>query len=102
MKKKFDFPSPLWVTINQDENKNTLKQTFYNTLSVVSVFLSASVIFFQNLNKSSLDCDTKHRILRTTFSFLYETPFLGISMGENTEHLTSVFSDLIIYLNILL
>jgi hypothetical protein len=102
LKKKFDFPSPLWVTINQDENKNTLKQTLYNTLSVVSVFLLASVIFFQNLNKSNLDSEMKHRILRTTFTFLYDTPFLGISVSENTEHLTSVFSDLVIYLNILL
>ena len=76
-------------------------QIFSYICQLTGIFILSISIFFENVNKSNITSEDKEQVLQFVFNLVFTTPFNDTSVNENADHLASVFSDLVIYLNIL-
>ena len=85
-----------------DSNSWTIQKTFVYVCSLTWGFTWTFVKSLECVNGSTLNYADKVQLFNTIFSPLFNPLFNKISEQENTEYLTLIFSDLIIYLNLLL
>ena len=104
MKKKLEWKKMFWNTkfTFEDSNNWTIKKTFFYTCSLTWSFTLLFVKSLEYLNQSTLNYTDKVKILNTIFDPFFNPLFNKFLEQENTEYLTLTFSDLIIYLNLLL
>ena len=85
----------------KDSKSLTIRQALFYICALTWGFTLLFVNTLECLNNSTLDYVDKVKILNTIFHPFFNSSFNKISEQENTEYLTLIFSDLIIYLNLL-